>query len=780
MSWYFLIALFLAAPAVSHPNSAGATLDSVPEAIPLAEVAGDAESAIARAEDLGREAMSQRFADDVLEQLPPLARQIEARMRETRKIIAHRPSAEMLDALERSWWHLGRVLYGWTWSLTRGVGELEEQKEDLANLASWWDRTLESAHQSDAPAELVRRIEEVRSEIRRAIHAVDARRSRFLTAQNRVAAQEARIADAFRSISEAREQFLKRLFVRDGAVWAVADTYAPLDHLLEQTGNSLAIQWAGVRSYGAREGGLLFFHGVLFAAALALLLAAKSVLRLAASDAIVERAARVLKAPLAGALLLSATLGWWLYLEAPRLWTACVGMVALTTAVLILNTVVDRRLRPLLYVSIALYALDHARVLLAAVAAIPRVLFTAEMAGALLLALWFVHTLRVGSLLPGPSLLARTVRAAAVLASAAVALALAADLFGYVTFSVFLGTAVVRSAVMAVILGALLEIVDGAATLMLVSRPVARLAAVQRYGPLLSRRIRRTVQWIAVVLWTLYLLDRLLVRERLFRFAADLWSAEAAAGALRLSLGNLVLFALTVWAAFLVSRFLRFLLEEDVYPRVRLSRGLPYAISTLLHYGILTSGFFVAVGALGFDMTKVTILAGAFTLGVGFGLQNIFNNFVSGIILLFERPVKVGDIVQIEDASGIVERIGIRASIIRTANGSDIIVPNGKLISERVINWTLSNRQHSIELPVTVAPEHDPPRLIELLERTAAAHPLISRDPPPKAFVVRLGPNSLGLEVRAWTDHIEKWIEIRSELAIRISAALATEKIAMR
>jgi len=200
----------------------------------------------------------------------------------------------------------------------------------------------------------------------------------------------------------------------------------------------------------------------------------------------------------------------------------------------------------------------------------------------------------------------------------------------------------------------------------------------------------------------------------------------------------------------------------------------------MIHYVILFAGFLAAVAALGIDMTKVTILAGAFSVGVGLGLQNIFNNFVSGIILLFERPVKVGDIVQIEDASGVVEHIGIRASIIRTIEGSEIIVPNGKLISERVTNWTLTNRQHTIQLPVAVAPGADPGRVAALLEHAATAHPLIAKDPAPQALVVKLGPDSLGLELRAWTDRLEEWMQIRSELAISVSAALAAENIAIR
>ena len=148
---------------------------------------------------------------------------------------------------------------------------------------------------------------------------------------------------------------------------------------------------------------------------------------------------------------------------------------------------------------------------------------------------------------------------------------------------------------------------------------------------------------------------------------------------------------IAIWASVLVSRFVRFVLEEDVYSHLVLERGIPYAISTMLHYAILLIGFFVALGALGIDLTKITILAGAFSVGVGFGLQNVINNFVSGLILLFERPIKIGDIIEVGGNIGEVRRIGIRASIIRTKDGSEVIVPNGLLISGQVTNWTLSD-----------------------------------------------------------------------------------------
>jgi small-conductance mechanosensitive channel len=222
------------------------------------------------------------------------------------------------------------------------------------------------------------------------------------------------------------------------------------------------------------------------------------------------------------------------------------------------------------------------------------------------------------------------------------------------------------------------------------------------------------------------------------------------------------------------------MLDEDVYPRAKLGRGLPYAISRTLHYTILLSGFLLGVAALGFDMTKFTILAGAFTVGVGFGLQNIFNNFVSGLILLFERPVQVGDVIQMDDIAGTVDRIGIRASVVRANNGSEIIVPNGKLISERLINWTFSSRRRGIELDVAVAHGADPKRVIELMNAAAVAHPRVEKSPPPQTLLMRMGPDWLGFELRAFTERIEDWVNIRSDLSIAINDALAAEHIALK
>jgi len=243
-------------------------------------------------------------------------------------------------------------------------------------------------------------------------------------------------------------------------------------------------------------------------------------------------------------------------------------------------------------------------------------------------------------------------------------------------------------------------------------------------------------------------------------------------GSIHIFVGNIVEFALTICFAYLVSAFVRFVLGEDVYPRTRLRPGLPYAISILLNYVIVTIGLVLGLGVLGLDLTKVTVLAGAFGVGIGFGLQSIVNNFVSGLILLFERPIHVGDVVEIGNLVGEVSRIGMRASTVRTYRGAEIIVPNAQLVTERVTNWTLSDRRRRIDLPVGVDYGSPPEKVIKVLEDVARGHPQVLKDPPPQVVFIAFGESSINFELHAWTSWFERWVTIQTELAVGVYAAL--------
>ena len=751
------------------------------EPIPLAEIPAEAETSLSRIRDTQNDLDADRTSENVARQIPALTREIDARMRETRNIVGQRPAVEILGTLQAEWQRLSREVSAFNSELSGRATDLERDLDEIDQLQRLWTRTLEAATSSYAPAEVVRRIGEVVGEIARTRQAVANDRATTLTTQTRLAAQDARITDALALITRARQRTLSRLFTRDSPpIWG-SQVRSPQD-LQAESLTSFSTQWTALGSYLQRQLGRVLLGIAIFLAVAAILTGARRHARsLAADSRATFPESQVFEMPLAAALLVTFLLGRWIYPEAPRLLWTVLGALALIPSVIILRRFVRPHLAPLLYALIAFYMLDRLRTVAAAVPTVPRWLFAAEMVASTMFLIWLIRPIRRtpdSTLQEIPrSHLYRTALGVALFASI---LALIGNVFGYLTLANLIGNALLASAYFAVILQGLIEVLTAIVGLSFTLRPFSLLQVIRRNELLLRRRVRRLLQWIAAFLWVVVLLNQLLIREWLFGAIRAALTAELKIGSLRVSPGDLIAFVLTVWASFLISRFVRFLLDEDVSPRVRLKRGLPYAISNTVHYLIIFIGFIVAVAALGFDMTKVTILVGAFSVGVGFGLQNVFNNFISGLILLFERPISIGDIIQIGDASGVVERIGIRASIIRTTNGAEVIVPNGQLISDRLTNWTLSNRQHGVELLLAVAQGADPNRVREILERTAAAHPLVAKDPPPQALVTKLGPDSITFELRAWTDRSDQWMQIRSELAIAVNAALTAEKIAMK
>ena len=757
--------------------------EPTPAAIPLTEIVSEAESVESALQDIQSDLSFDRSIKAIAERLPALTREIDGRLAESRKILAQHPSIEMLVSLEGESQRLRRELAELNSALTGGIKDLDRYIAQIDQLGKIWDATLAFAADSNPPPEILQRIQNVMNEIRQARASVVKQRSRSLTMQNRVGVQDARIGDMLRSIGQARDQVLDRLLRRDGLPLWSRDLFSRSAQELQQESlSSFLTQWITLASYAERRAARLALGLAVFALlAGALYWTRQRARRLSAESSHDILRTLVFEAPIAASLLLSLLASRWIFGQAPRLLWVLLGAVALIPSVIIVGRLITPALRPLPYALIAFFFIDRLRVLAAAIPFLPRLLFLAEMFGAIVLSIWLVRSPQRrpfwSSTDPGSHSWTPFVGYVALSISFT---AFLANAIGYITLANLLGNALLESSDLALILYAFVVILDDLVQLALSSRPLAALGMVRRHRPLLQHRIHRGLQLLAVVLWVSGVLQRLLLRDLLFNGVQGLLTAELGIGSIRLSLGDVLAFGITVWAAFALSRFVRFLLEEDVYPHMRLKRGLSYAISSTLHYGILTIGFFFAVAALGFDMTRVTILAGAFGVGVGFGLQNVFNNFISGLIILFERPINIGDVIQIDDTAGVVERIGIRATIIRTPDDSEIIVPNGKLISESLINRTLSSRQRSIELAVNVAQGSDIKRVIAVLEGAALAHPLIKKGPPPQAMVVKLGPDSLSFELRAVTETAEQWMQIRSDLAIAISSALAAEKIALR
>jgi len=243
-------------------------------------------------------------------------------------------------------------------------------------------------------------------------------------------------------------------------------------------------------------------------------------------------------------------------------------------------------------------------------------------------------------------------------------------------------------------------------------------------------------------------------------------------GSVRISVAQ-ILTALGVFVGLLAAtRFLQRQMETRFLPRTRLDAGLRNSFKTLAGYVGLVIAFLAGVGMLGLDLSNLAIIAGALSVGIGFGLQSIVNNFVSGLILLLERPIKVGDWIITQSGEGHVKRISVRSTEIETFDRSSVIIPNSELISQAVTNWTYKDKIGRVIIPVGVSYSSDPEEVIEVLVQTARDHPDVVDYPAPFVYFDDFGDSSLNFQLRAYLRDVERSLTVRTQLRVAVFKAL--------
>lgn len=273
--------------------------------------------------------------------------------------------------------------------------------------------------------------------------------------------------------------------------------------------------------------------------------------------------------------------------------------------------------------------------------------------------------------------------------------------------------------------------------------------------------------------WAVWTLDALRLFDPMRALATRLGEIHVGIGEAQVTLGGITVLVTVLVSVFWLSSTLRRILAGDVLPALHLPRGVGNSIATLTHYAVLVAGFALALSAAGFELSKLAIVLGALGVGIGLGLQDVVRNFVSGLILMVERPVQPGDVVDLGGDIGKVRDIGIRATTISTYDGAEVVVPNGMLLAEKMTNWTLTSDRRRIELPVGVAYGTDPRTVLALLQATTEGVPGVQSTPPPLVLFSGFGESSLDFIVRAWTARIDDAALLRSELGLAIHDALA-------
>jgi potassium-dependent mechanosensitive channel len=643
----------------------------------------------------------------------------------------------------------------------RLVSELERLDRDAAE----WPRRSALAREQHAPAEVQASIDAVGAELAALRGDLVARRDRVLIAYERAARAQSRLESMRSAIAERRERLWGALRTSIASpVWQPQAAGLPWDELRADS----EIARGELVDYLRRSGERIAVQFVLLSAVLYWLLrrsatsgpkAAPTPPRLSAATA----ACGALAVALTAAALLSPApipivflrLLWFSFpLLAAAVATRSFARPIPATAWTLAFAVFLNEFRALAEMS---PAIDWLLLLLQVV----------PFAAAL------VHDWRRGALAEATPGIRRVLRDRLVhIAIVVLVAAIVASFVGYARVALMIVALAVILPGYAVAFRAVAWTLDQAVAGLLATPLAQTLRSVREQRRTIQRTLHRIIALAVFVVGAAIFALSYSALDDVFRVGAFIADTSVTVGDVTITL-RAILYALAVAAlTWALTRLVRFVLDHELLPRLDLRTGVPVAISTIVGYVLVVTGFVLVMAALGIDFTKVTLLAGALGVGVGFGLQGVVNNFASGLILMLERPINVGDQIDVGGIVGVVKSIGVRASTIRTFQGAEVIVPNSDLTAKQVTNWTLSDRARRYEIDVGVAYGSDPGRVLRLLETAAASVPEVQQQPAPRALFVGFGESSLDFRLYAWVESVDIGLEAQNGLRSAVLRAL--------
>jgi potassium efflux system protein len=654
---------------------------------------------------------------------------------------------------------------------------LSSDAAEISRLRGLWNSTLTQAEQDRLSYPLLDEARSVLSRIDETDLLLVTPLGEILASRERASRYETRLQTLARTLAEASERARERRLSRDvEPIWSADALKISPERDWASVRARIDEQVLFSRDYFLARHKALQAMGLMAGLALAAVLwmRRKGQWFTADGDQLSD-ASRVLKRPFSSMLLIllvSALL--WSELAPPIVLEA----LAVATMLVLLRLMPGRLVAghgSLLVGLAVLFLLDHARAMMPFDSLAFRV---DQLLVAVGLAAGYGRILALRRLGKSPPkswllLLARAAPVALLLLAAAIV----SNLLGNISLADLLIRGTLASTYVSAILFAAALIVDDFTWMVVRSKTGQNLRMVTLRGREIAEITQRIVRLAAVLFWAYITLAVFQLSNSTGNWVRQLMAASWSFGELSFTLGNVATFVLGVLIAVYASRTVRFLLNEEILSRVPWPMGAKSTTATLVYYAVLFGGLLLALSAAGVQTSQFALIVGALGVGIGFGLQNVVNNFVSGLILMFERPIEPGDIVDVDALQGRVVEIGLRATRIKTWDGAEVVVPNGSLLSGNLVNWTLTDSTRRVELPVGVAYGSDARRVLEILMGVCNAQPDAMKDPAPVVLFKGFGESSLDFVVRFWAPDAATAVSARSEAGVAIVEALNAEGI---
>ncbi|MFC5410144.1 mechanosensitive ion channel domain-containing protein [Larkinella bovis] len=346
-------------------------------------------------------------------------------------------------------------------------------------------------------------------------------------------------------------------------------------------------------------------------------------------------------------------------------------------------------------------------------------------------------------------------------------LAVFCNLFGRISLAKIFSTASIYGLTQAVGLFTMIQIIHEAFALQVVSGKLTQGIASRFNYKKLKIGLQRFLSIVAIIAWLIIFTNNLYVYNTTYNVVTDFLATERTVGSTTFTWGNIVLFFLVLYLSGRIRKYIGYFFGETE-DEIGGSINNTDSRLVMIRLFMLIGGFLFAIVASGIGLDKVTVIVGALGVGIGLGLQNIVNNLVSGIILIFDKPFQIGDFIEIASKKGRVKTIGIRSSRLLTTEGSEVIIPNGDLLSGQVINWTINHKAKRIELTIRADAEHELSELKKLIREEITKHPTTVKRQQPEIFLSTITNDAIELKVRVWINSVSKEDQFRSEVLLSL------------
>ncbi|MFO0681029.1 MAG: mechanosensitive ion channel [Sandaracinus sp.] len=682
-----------------------------------------------------------------------------------------RMSQRELSDLRAEWRAIRDQLTEWQDQLSERSTEVEGAHSHLVELRRTWRALRDAVAATGDPNDpRVPRITASLDEVRSLVRDLDREREIVQGLEDRVSVLQLTADDVNDDLRAALDAYRERLHVRDRPpLWQGLGE----DQLDDDEPAWSAHLAAQARLLSEQAPGVLRLAIAWVVLALCLAWARRRVRGWeGASD--LGRWKRAVERPVVASLLLVLFASRVFVPHAPVVFGDVVSVLILLPLALSMDLVLPASSRPAVALVAAYVLVDRVEGTLADGLAARRALILVEsIVLAVALAAWAWRA-------PAEEGVLRWLRRLALAAALTLAAAVVANVLGYA----FLATVLVRGTAIAL---------EGTLSLTVVGASIDALARLALHGDLLSRshgvrlhrtliesRLERGIVVAFVLAWVALVLGAYGLASPFFGWLEDVLHAHRTFGTLDLTLGEISAAAIVLAISWVLTRFVLFVLELDVLPRLALEAGVGGAIAGLTRYVLFGTGILLTLATLGIDADQIALVAGALGVGVGFGLQGIVANFIAGLVLMIERPVRLGDRIEIGALAGKVQRIGLRSSTVRGDDGSEVIVPNEKLMNSEVVNWTFSDRRNRVQIPVGVGYGSDTTKVLEILTSTVRGHAEVLTAAhgagDPAVLFTGFGASSLDFVVRFWTEQ-DQSARVKSEVGLRILEALAAANV---